>query len=298
MNISKTHASDIILSTAHLGGANALSTRNGHGDIGALTEILAAANEAGIRALETADSHGEIGPVLADPSLKHWDVTFTLPSMENLEPDDVAAFVQETVLNAIDRLGCVRLYNVLLNDINDMFGAKEEAVEYATFDLLVETYAGFRGVTFSSSADLGRLPKDYKRGVLRFPFNPLDQHALSHLDASRLAKRKIATQAQSLFLQGLLLMEASERPSYFEPWSPILDRFDARAATLGVSRLALCLGTALAAPEIGKLVIDIESVEHLQKILDALETAPTDADFQDLASNDCALTDSRVWHLQ
>lgn len=129
------------------------------------------------------------------------------------------------------------------------------------------------------------------------PFNPLDQRLLRYMPALSVS-RDIHIHARSLFLQGLLLMRASERSAYFNHWSRELARFDERAAELGVSRLALCLGCALAVPRIDKLVVGVETPAQLEDIIEAVKTAPVHADLGGLACHDPGLVDPRFWEIE
>ena len=152
-------------------------------------------------------------------------------------------------------------------------------------------------MSLSSSADLEQLPDWYKRGVIQVPFNPLDQRLLRYMPALSVPQ-DIHIHARSLFLQGLLLMRASERPAYFNHWSRELARFDKRAAELGVSRLAVCLGCALALPRIDKFVVGVETPAQLEEIIEAVKTAPAQADLEDLACLDPGLVDTRFWEIE
>lgn len=156
---------------------------------------------------------------------------------------------------------------------------------------------GWSGVSLSSSADLEQLPDWYESEIIQVPFNPLDQRLLRHMEDLS-ARSEVHIHARSLFLQGLLLMRASERPAYFNRWSRELARFDERAAELGVSRLALCLGFALAVPGIKQLVVGVETPAQLEEIIEAVKTAPTHADFEDLAWQEPGLVDPHYWKLK
>jgi aryl-alcohol dehydrogenase-like predicted oxidoreductase len=103
--------------------------------------------------------------------------------------------------------------------------------------------------------------------ILQVPFNVLDQRFGSWLP--ELAHRGIEVHVRSVFLQGLLLRNPSELPSYFAPLQPKIEALHQLAAIAQIPLAASLLLFATYAPGVARVVIGVDSVANLRENLAA-----------------------------
>lgn len=295
MTDNRPAAHRLVLGTAQMGLRYGVANRHGKPDAGAVTEILSHARAAGVTTLDTATAYGDAETVLGRAGLAGWQVITKIPSLNTLAPADAGRVARETVQRSCDRLGVAQLHAVLLHDAGDAIGPAGPVLAETLAALQADGTVAHTGLSIYGGQELGELPVGYAPQIIQAPLNLLDQRLLRTGVAARLKQQGCALHARSLFLQGLLLMAPARRPVRFRPWADALARFDARVASLGTDALALCLGFALSAPDIERLVVGVESAAQLDGIIAALARAPAAPDLSDLDSDDPELTDPRRW---
>jgi len=94
--------------------------------------------------------------------------------------------------------------------------------------------------------------------------------------AQRLRERGVELHTRSVFLQGLLLMSAAQRPAKFHRWSSIWDEWVRWLEVSGLSPMQACLRYVLSVREVDRLVVGVDSLAHLQEVLSAAAGALPD----------------------
>jgi aryl-alcohol dehydrogenase-like predicted oxidoreductase len=143
------------------------------------------------------------------------------------------------------------------------------------------------GISAYVADDPAALAARFKPDVVQLPFSLLDQRLLQDGSQSRLRDLGVEVHARSLFLQGLLLMEAP--PPYLAEAAPLLAKLRARLAAAGTNSLAAALGFVLARPEIAIGLVGVTTREELDQILAAAAQPLPDLDW-----DACALADERI----
>src|SRR5262249_50698776 len=113
---------------------------------------------------------------------------------------------------------------------------------------------------------------------------------------TRLHASGVRVHVRSLFLQGLLLMGEHQRPAFFRPWRPVLDRWSQWCREQQVSPLRAAVAFAARLAGVERLVVGVDSRTQLQEII----AAATDGVPQlpeDLNSDELDLLEPRRWRL-
>jgi hypothetical protein len=106
----------------------------------------------------------------------------------------------------------------------------------------------------------------------------------------------VTVHLRSVFLQGLLLMPAGRRPSWFDPWSALLLRWTKWCEENRTMPIQATLAFADSVPWVERLVVGVDSVNQWNEILAASDTrghVPPD----DLFSDDPELIEPSRWKL-
>jgi hypothetical protein len=116
--------------------------------------------------------------------------------------------------------------------------------------------------------------------------NILDRRLVDSGWAKKLKNAGVEVHTRSAFLQGLLLMPASERPGKFNQWSDIWSVWDKWLVDHTHSPLQACLQYLNGVLEVDKVVVGVDSVAQLNQIIGAsggvLADLPKWNSFQDL----------------
>jgi aryl-alcohol dehydrogenase-like predicted oxidoreductase len=150
-----------------------------------------------------------------------------------------------------------------------------------------EGAVGAIGISAYVADDPAVLAQRFLPDVMQVPFSLLDQRLLQDGSLARLKDLGVEVHARSLFLQGLLFMEAV--PEKLCDAAPLLRGVRQHIAAAHATPLAAALGFVLSRPEVDVAVVGATSRNELDEIL-AAARAPLPA--LDWAA--CALDDTRI----
>lgn len=276
----------LALGTVQFGLDYGISNLDGQVSDGELDAIIALARQTGIDTLDTAQAYGNAERRLGQRDTSH----FTL--IDKLAPGLPLANVQTAINNSIRLLGRKRLDGLLLHRSQD--------ASLALFELLTELQhqgsIGKLGVSVYSPEELGAwLAAGYPLELVQLPANMLDQRFLNTGWLDKLAEMGCEIHVRSLFLQGLLLMQPTQRPDHFHRFAADLERFDNWRASLSPLGRALSLMTAL--PQVKRFVVGVCHEQELAAIVAASHALHecNEAEIAPLASIEHDLINPALW---
>jgi aryl-alcohol dehydrogenase-like predicted oxidoreductase len=200
------------------------------------------------------------------------------------------------VERSLKRLGIDRLHAVMLHEpalaVGDMAPVYARAIDRLRASGLVSKV----GLSIYSPEILDRLAPVIWPDIVQMPFNVLDQRIRRSGWLTRLHAAGTELHARSVFLQGVLLMTAQDRPLFFSRWPTVFHAWDGLVESTGLTRLELAMGFALSEPNIDRIVVGVHGPSHLEEVLAAARRAPVG---QGLAFDvdDDALLDPFRWAL-
>lgn len=260
--------------------------------------ILDAARDCGINTLDTAIAYGDaeanLGAVGSDGFAI---ITKVAPLPAGI--DDVETWIVESIKGSLDRLKRKSVDAVLLHRAPEAIGQHSRAYQSALARLKGEGLCGAVGVSIYTPEELDAIwvhPSGWRPEIIQGPYNVLDRRLAASGWLDRLSGEGVRIHTRSAFLQGLLLMAPEKRPSYFDAFKPLLDRWHDTCRAAGETPLAAALGFVCREPRIEKAVIGVDSAAQLREIAAAAGTAGEGVP-ADLVSNDLSLIDPSRWKL-
>ena len=232
--------------------------------------ILALAAASGVDMLDTAIAYGDSEQALGQLGVADWQVVTKLPSLPD-DCKDVAAWVEMQISGSLARLGVARLHAVLLHRPEQLLGPQGAQLLDALDRLKAQGMTRKIGVSVYAPDELERLFNAMDVDLVQAPLNILDRRLTDSGWAQRLKGLGVELHTRSVFLQGLLLMPTSRRPAKFTRWAALWSEWERWLAETGLTPLQACLNYALAIPEVDKLVIGVDSADHLHEILAAID---------------------------
>ncbi|MBA3696902.1 MAG: aldo/keto reductase [Methylotenera sp.] len=262
------------------------------------SDILQVAKKIGIDTLDTAIAYGDSEANLGAANIEAFNVITKLPAL----PQDcisVADWVQVQVNSSLKRLNRTQIDSILLHQSGDVIG--QHAVEYQGVlqSLKLQGLCNSIGVSIYAPEELNIIwnhSSGWRPDIIQAPFNILDQRLISSGWLKKLNAEGVRVHTRSVFLQGLLLMSSQNRPAWFNPWTPLLDRWLEWCHNQSITPLKVALNFVCNQSGIEKVVVGVDSAKQLEEISEELsEECPKPPN--DLISEDINLINPSRWKL-
>ncbi len=285
----------LALGTVQLGLPYGVANQNGQPSKQEAKAILDYAFASGVDTLDTAIAYGQSEARLGEVGIADWQVISKLPAI----PDgclDVRQWVAESVQSSLARMGIERLYGLLLHRPQQLLSAQGDALFSAMEALKADGLLVKTGASVYGFEELDALAPYYRFDLVQAPFNVLDQGLLSSGWMNRMLSEGTELHVRSLFLQGLLLIPAADRPEKFLRWANVWKVWDEWLIESGLTSLQACIRYVLSFDQISKAVIGVDNVPQLMQIIYASQGDLTSPLPIALAVNDADLINPSRWN--
>ena len=220
--------------------------------------VLQTAYSAGLKHLDTARGYGDSEEVLGN-FLNHYPqyrfiITSKLPTCY---PNEVASIFIES----LSRLKQNNIYGYFVHNAPHLINYPDIWNELETIKQQGKVQKIGVSVYYPEELDT-LLRMNIIPEIVQLPLNIFDQRFISSI--KKLSEMNIEIYARSIFLQGLLLLDLNQIPSYLSAVKPYIKKLKTLAANLQMSVAELCFGF-VKNQAISKLVIGISSPETLEK---------------------------------
>ena len=261
----------LVLGTVQFGLPYGIANQAGQVSLAEATKIVDHAWKRGLDTLDTAITYGESEQRLGEIGIAQWQVISKLPAVPE-SCTDVAEWVCESVLGSLQRLKVPRLRGLLVHHPHQLLGPQGSALYRALIAIKDEGRVEKIGISIYGPDELDTLWPHYQFDLVQAPFNIVDRRLAASGWLARLRQAGAEVHVRSVFLQGLLLMEAAKRPATFNRWEPLWQHWHRWLERQALTPLQACLGFALAQPGIDRVVVGVESLAQLQETLVSMET--------------------------
>lgn len=259
-------SSKLALGTVQFGQRYGIANQMGQVPVDEAAAILELARLHGIDTLDTAIGYGDSETRLGEVGLDGWQAITKLPPIA-ADCADPAAWVNQSVEQSLSRLRVPRLRGLLLHRARDLLESHGAALYGALENCRSAGLVEKTGVSIYDPEDLTELLSRYELGLVQAPFNVIDRRLATSGWLARLASRGVEVHVRSIFLQGLLLMNAAERPARFAPWQQLWQDWSQWLQSNSLTALQACLGFALAHPEISRVVVGVDGLAQMREII-------------------------------
>lgn len=256
----KPSAARLALGTVQFGQDYGIANATGKIPEQEVFAVLDHAGKAGISRLDTATAYGEseqiIGKYLRNSPLR-FDVVSKLPPLERYVSGTEALLLRAT----LDRLGGKQLYGYLVHRFDDFrkYHPLWEGLQGLKKQKLIKKI----GFSLYRCEELELLlDQKVEFDIMQVPYSIFDRRFEPYFSVLR--KKGVEIQSRSVFLQGLVFFSSKDLPVFFERARPSLESLEQIARGNDLSINAVCLNFALSNPSIDKVIIGVDSLEHLK----------------------------------
>jgi aryl-alcohol dehydrogenase-like predicted oxidoreductase len=287
--------SKIALGTANFGLKYGLANNIGRVPKSELEKILSVAETAGVRFIDTAQSYGDSENRIGSLCNKNFSIVTKMGP--NLETGYANNSMRSLVEQSCKRLERSQLYAVMLHRPEVLFSSISKQIVRELNEMKDQNIISKIGVSIYSPEILTAISKIVKLDIVQVPFNIFDQQILSSGWSDKLKWDGVEIHARSVFLQGLLLMQQSSLPCYFTKyWRAHFDSWYKFLNDNSVDALEVAFKFALHQDWIDRIVVGVDSVSHLQTLLEIEESSEA-IDFPLLGCTDANLINPSKWDL-
>jgi aryl-alcohol dehydrogenase-like predicted oxidoreductase len=256
--------------------------------------ILSEAFSTGFIGIDTAPSYGNSEVALGTFDLSSKEV-FTKISMDALTSGVSAGIA--SVKESLSRLKVTSLMGLTFHSF-DAFLSNPKTSKQLVKELLELELISSWGVSLYEPEELSKVLEVANPNYIQAPVNVLDRRFLDVNITELLMAAGISLQARSIFLQGLLLMPADQQPAYFTEWYSLLESCRKVAHEQEVSVLSLALNFVNEHRAVDRLVVGVNSIDHVMEISLSLSTSGIQLDPNQISAvSDLRLIDPRRWNI-
>ena len=256
--------------------------------------ILSEAFSTGFIGIDTAPSYGNSEVALGTFDLSSKEV-FTKISMDALTSGVSAGIA--SVKESLSRLKVTSLTGLTFHSF-DAFLSNPKTSKQLVKELLELELISSWGVSLYEPEELSQVLEVANPNYIQAPVNVLDRRFLDVNITELLMAAGISLQARSIFLQGLLLMPADQQPAYFTEWYSLLESCRKVAHEQEVSVLSLALNFVNEHRAVDRLVVGVNSIDHVMEISLSLSTSGIQLDPNQISAvSDLRLIDPRRWNI-
>lgn len=219
-----------------------------------------------INMIDTANSYGETEKILGNFGVNDLKIITKIPAL----PDNKVSIDDDWFLKKLDKslknLKVQKLYGLLFHRVEDLKNSRGKEIYNDAINLKSEKIVNKIGVSIYNPNDLEWILKEFDFDIIQVPLNIFDGRIVTSGWVDRLYKNNIEIHARSIFLQGKLLMNQKDLPSYFQTWKKQWQKWDNWLLKENVSALSTCLNYILSHKKISKIILGVDNLNQLVEI--------------------------------
>lgn len=262
LNIQK-----LVLGTAQFGMNYGVANKTGKINKSEMFNILRTSRLNGIKTLDTASGYGNCQKDLGDLGIDEWEVISKI-SNYGYKKNEIKANIILQIKKTLKDLNIKSIDTLLLHTPDDLTGEYRYEIYNALLESKRKQFCKKIGISAYEYDQVLKITEEFKIDVVQFPYSIFNTELDTTGLISYLRKHKIEIHVRSIFLQGLLLMGSQERGSYFKKWDVLFERWESWIIKNDISKIEACVSYVLQNKYIDKIILGIDTKEHLQEILE------------------------------
>ncbi len=246
-----------------------------------------------IKYLETAYEYKNNEKIFSKFNLKSFKIIMKINVKKN-EFSQKKIF--EKIKLSLKKYNLKKFYCLMLHNTKSLSTKKKSTIFKTLEEIKRKKLVSKIGYSIYDKEELDKFYLSNKPDIIQGPLNLLNQELLKCGWLKKLKKDKVEFHARSIFLQGLLLKEREAVPLYFKQYSKYLNKYYNYTEKLNRSKLSTCLNFINNLDNVTKIIIGIDSINHLDDILSLkLTNKLSIKELNKLSINKKKLIDPRLW---
>lgn len=281
----------LILGASSWGNNYGINNRRGLGSE-EVNQILQRAHESGMIQIDTSPDYGDSEKLIGI------DASPVFQFYSKVNPESWKRGSKHSMLDihkSLRRLRTKKLDGIMFHSSSSMFDAPDESSRFMR-QVVSSGLAGKWGVSVYEVEEVERILEFCKPDFIQLPSSLADRRFSDSGIISQLFTESIEVHTRSIFLQGLILQKPASLPKKFKRFSSWATDFENFSRDCALSKYQLALLFNLTNPEVSKVLVGVNSLAHLEEVLEALDRSATLPVFDSLPPiEDLELIDPRRW---
>lgn len=282
----------LTLGTAQFGFDYGLTNKTGQVSAIEAKKIVKMCEKAGIFSYDTANTYGDSEKILG--LLLGPEAKLTTKLRPNLENNEVRGWIHHSLNKSLNALKVKNIDTLMSHRSSDILRSPPNLINSIISDLKYQGIIRSFGASLYQIEEVLPLIENYNVDVIQFPLSLMDQRFLKAGILQKLKGQGCEIEVRSIFLQGLLLLKASEIPQYFSKWKELWETFEKWQLKYNYTALEACITFANSFELIDRIVIGVQSSQQFQEVLNAFKKE-IPATFPNIHSPDQNLTIPSNW---
>jgi aryl-alcohol dehydrogenase-like predicted oxidoreductase len=256
----------LVLGTATFGNNYGIANRNELQNNQMVNDLVVIAEKAGIEFFDSAPAYGNAESLLG----RYRDSSRSIKVISKISAEESLDFdlMLKSVQRSLERIGVPRLWALLLHDSRALERNTSDKTVWALNSILESRLVERIGISvYSADAAIRAKAKFPTLSVFQIPENVCDRRASTSDELLTLAQNGNYFFVRSIFLQGLLLMEANELPENLSRAGKFIDQIKFLAEQNSTNSLSICLSYANSIPWASGIIIGAATKKQLQDII-------------------------------
>ena len=262
----------ISIGTAQFGFNYGITNFNGKVKFNEIQKIIRFCNTNKIKNLDTAIEYGKSEQVLGKFPLSKFSIVTKLPKIPNYAIKSPENWIKNQVKKSRQKLKVQKIFCLLLHDPSQLRGKLGNKIIHSIQKLKNEGYLINFGVSVYTVKELNKIISKFKIDLVNLPLSIINRDFMKEDYLKLLKKKKIKIHVRSIFLQGLLLNykhiknSPIKKNNFFNQWDKWLNNQN-------ITALEACLLFVKRIKEIDKIIVGVDSVQHLKEICKAYKSS-------------------------
>jgi len=278
----------IALGTAQFGLDYGVLNQNGQVTINEVRNILDLAKNIKIDTLDTASGYGNSEQALGDAGVGNYKIITKTSPLKCGVSGVIGDFHK-----SLEKLGVARVEGLLIHNIDDIKNKQFDTLFDRINQLKRQGLVNKIGFSTYLPEQVDFLLENFDFDLVQLPLNVFDVRLIEGGQLKALKNKGVEVHSRSVFLQGVLL-NFNNIPNYFSTWKRQFNEYQEIVKGAGLSLLEYSLNFALNIKEIDKVLVGVNSEDHLKEIIQS-------AHFQKRISaypiDDVNLVNPSVWKI-
>ena len=258
-----------------------------------LKKIISNLKQKKIKDIDTAISYKNVDDLLGRSKIKNLRIYSKIPKLPK-DCKNIKNWVDDQVSKSKKKLKIKKFEGFYFHNPSDLL-SKQGAELYENLKRLKKNGMVKKiGISIYEFSMFEKINKNFRIDMIQIPLNILDRR-INLKKISKIAKKeKIELHVRSIFLQGILLKEKNQIPSYFNKWSKILSKWNKWCLDNKLSKLQACINFIFNNEIADKIIIGIRNSKEFEEIIKCVERKSKKYQ-KNIFSKDLGLIDPRRW---
>ena len=289
------------LGTVQFGLDYGISNLSGQTHADEVAKILGIAANSGITVLDTASQYGESEQILGNCLAvihHHFSFVTKIPGFsDETISEKQCVLLRNAFHQSLRKLKQSSVYGLLMHNADDLLKPGGERLWETLVALKQVGLVSKLGVSVYSANQIDRLLECYALDLVQLPINVFDQRLLVGGQLEALKNAGVEIHARSVFLQGLMLMQADTIPAYFLPIQKQINCYQHTLQKYGMSLLEGALGFIQQVNEIDVVLCGVNNANQLQNIIKVINVNSNAKEiaYETFAINQDAYVNPSLW---